>query len=96
MKRILKKDNKTIAITLRFWTNNVEIKEGGVSRTTAWDSGVAIMEKNDTKGIKHMVEPFDCPEDIAPLIKELFRKNKVYVVSNNRRPRVLSHKRRSK
>jgi hypothetical protein len=39
---------------------------------------------------------FQCPEDIIPAIKELFRKNNVFVVSNNRRPRILSHKRKSK
>lgn len=90
------KDNKTIAITLRFWTNDLEIKMDNKKRTSCWDSGMAIMEKNQTKGIHHSTAPFNCYEDILPLIKEMLRKNKVLVASSNSRPRVLSHKRKSK
>ncbi len=90
------RDNKTVAITLRFWTNNLEVVTDKHQKTACWDSGMAIMEQNDSKGIKHMVEPFNCYEDIIPLIKELLRKNRVLVVSANRLPRVLSHRRRKK
>lgn len=89
----MKKDNKTVAITLRFWTDNLNVNNGSVA---CWDSGAVIMEKNVTKGIKPTMVIFQCPEDIFPAIKEVFRINKVLVVSNSRRPRVLSHRRRSK
>lgn len=89
------KDNKMVAVTLRFWTNDLEIKMDNKKRTACWDSGMAIMEKNDTKKIKNMTAPFNCYEDILPLIKELFRKNKVLVASHSGKPRVLSHKRKS-
>lgn len=54
------KDNKTIAITLRFWTNDLEVVSGSKKQVACWDSGMAIMEKNDSKGIKHIVAPFNC------------------------------------
>jgi hypothetical protein len=46
----VKKDNKTIAVTLRFWTNNLKIQYpesgGGAGRKACWDGGVAILEAN--------------------------------------------------
>lgn len=93
------KDNKTIAVTLRFWTNDLKVECPGsawTAKAACWDSGMMIIEKNESKGIKHMLAPFNCPEDIMPLLKELFRKNHILVVSSSSRPRVLSHKRRVK
>jgi len=90
----MSKDNKTIAITLRFWTNDLKVLHHDQEKTVCWDSGMAIMEKNHGKGIKYSVLPFACYEDIVPLIKETFRKNKIAVVSDNKRPRVLSHRRK--
>ena len=63
------KDNKTIAITLRFWTNNLGVVSDAKKQTACWDSGMAIMEKNIAKSIKHSTAPFNCYEDILPLIK---------------------------
>ena len=86
-------NNKTIAITLRFWTNNLQVNSSH-GKAYCWDSGVAIIEANKAKGIA-AGKPLQiqCYEDIIPAIKELFRKNKILVVSSNRRPRILSPKR---
>lgn len=96
----MKKDNKTIAVTLRFWTNNLKIQYpesgGGAGQKVCWDGGVAILEANKEKGISGLQTPIQCYEDIIPAIKELFRKSGIMVVSDNRRPRILSHKRHSK
>ena len=92
----IQKDNKTIAVTLRFWTNNVKVAmKGKEIKAVCQDAGMMILEKNDEKGITYMAAPFNCPEDITPLLKELFRKNRIIVVSKSRRPRVLSHLRKS-
>lgn len=95
----MKKDNKTIAVTFRFWTNDLNIQYpnsgGGAGKKVCWDSGVAILEANKDKEISAHQIPIQCYEDIIPALKELFRKNGIVVVSSNRRPRILSHKRRS-
>lgn len=95
------KNKKMVAIALRFWTNEMELRLGKKEPkklvTTCWDSGMAQIEENQSKGIrKAKPQPFNCFEDIIPLIKELFRKNGVFVVSANRLPRVLSHRRKNK
>jgi len=93
----MSKDNKTVAITLRFWTNDLEVNHpvSKVSSKACWDGGVALIEANKEKGIVSRAEPIQCYEDILPAIKELLRKSKIVVVSGNKRPRILSHRRRS-
>ena len=93
------RDNKTIAVTLRFWTSDLKVSHlssGDVESKSCWDSGVAILEANKEKGISGLQLPIQCYEDIIPAIKELFRKNDILVVSSNRRPRILSHRRKTK
>ncbi|MFA6971810.1 MAG: hypothetical protein WC208_10465 [Gallionella sp.] len=96
----MKKDNKTIAITLRFWTSNIAVgfplnKIADYDKV-CWDFGMANLEANKKKGMRAINQPFNCYEDIIPVIKELLRKAGVVVVSDNRRPRILSHRRKSK
>lgn len=91
------KDNKTVAITMRFFTDNLKVELKGKQTTSCWDSGFMKIEQNKTKGIGPMKPlPFNCYEDIIPLMKEIFRKNRILVVSKNRKPRVLSAARRIK
>jgi hypothetical protein len=96
----MQKYNKTIAITLRFWTNDLKVEYpesgGNAGQKACWDSGMAILEANKEKGITSLEAVIQCYEDIIPAIKELFRKSGIIVVSTNRIPRILSHKRRSK
>ena len=94
-----KRDNKTIAVTLRFWTDDLQIQRPASGKSAGskvcWDSGVAILEANKGKGIGGRQTPIQCYEDVIPAIKELFRKSGILVASGNNRPRILSHKRRS-
>ena len=95
----VQKDYKTIGITLRFWTNDLKVIHPSSDQSeviACWDSGMAIIEANKKKVIHGMQIPFQCYEDIIPAVKELFRKNGILVASDNRRPRILSHKRRAK
>lgn len=92
----MKRERKMVVVSLHFWTNDLELHCGERRPTVVWDSGMAKIQRNDSKGITdNDTRPFNCFEDILPLIKELFRKNKVYVVSDNRMPRVLSPRRRT-
>ena len=91
------KDNKTLAIKIRFYTNDLHVTHDTIKTPTVacWDCGVALIEANKERGISANHCAVQCFEDIIPAIKELFRKAGVVVVSPNRRPRVLSHRRRS-
>ncbi|MBL7151893.1 MAG: hypothetical protein ISS89_04840 [Candidatus Omnitrophica bacterium] len=93
----VKRDNRTIGVTLRFWTDSVTLESPkGKRRTVCWDSGVAKIEANRSKDIEGIhPQPFQCLEDIVPLIKEIMRKQKIMMVSDNRRPRIMNPKRRS-
>jgi hypothetical protein len=88
------KVNKTLGITLRFFTNDVAVDKNGKKVLACWDLGCAAIEANKEKGIKAATVRFNCPEDIQPAIKELLRKSKIFMVSGNGLPRVLSHKRK--
>lgn len=94
----MKKDSKTIEMTLRFFTDNVLAESPiGKHRKVCWDCGMAYTKANKKLGIKSISgQPFQCLEDIIPLIKEIFRKQNILMISDNRRPRIMNPKRRSK
>jgi hypothetical protein len=57
------KDSETIAITLRFWTDNLPAKGGKKADITPmWSSGMAALEANKTKGLKAQARPFNSLE----------------------------------
>jgi len=91
-----KVSNKTLAVTLRFYTNDLEVKKDGKKSLACWECGSAILQANKEKGIKADAVHINCLEDIQPAIKELFRKAKVVMVSSNKKPRVLRPVRRKK
>lgn len=89
------KANKTIAVTIRFYTNDLGVSHHGKKSLACWDSGVALIEANKAKGISSAVTQIHCYEDVVPAIKELFRKAKIYVVSPSQRPRIYNHRRKN-
>lgn len=94
----MKKDSTTIEVTLRFFTDKVAVESPvGRNRIVCWDCGMAYTKSNKTIGIKSISgQPFQCLEDVVPLIKEIFRKQNILMVSENRRPRIMNPKRRSR
>ena len=88
------KNNKTIGITLRLWTNNLKVSKTNTKNTDlgynfCWDSGVIMLEANKEKGIKsENPTPINSFEDIIPTIKKLCRENKILIVSDNSKPRI--------
>lgn len=94
--RSKKAENKTVAVKLRFWTNNMKLETDGKPAIACWDCGVMDIEANTGKGIQSINPvPFNSLEDIIPLIQEIFREQHIFMVSACRRPRVLNADRKS-
>lgn len=92
----MKKDARMVVVNLRFWTNDLEVINENKKWAACWECGVAKLEPNKSKGILNdKPKPFNSFEDIIPLIREMFRKNKIVVVSKNRRPRIMNPKRKT-
>ncbi|MFW0862062.1 MAG: hypothetical protein ACKKL6_00540 [Candidatus Komeilibacteria bacterium] len=78
-----KEDNKTLAIKLRFWTNELPGRVGkDHKQTPCWSSGVAIIEANKTKKISSDSEVFNYMDDIPRAIKELMKRAKIALVED--------------
>lgn len=65
---------KTIRITIRFWTNNISKKPGYVVKKECWDKGVVNVGTNKAHGLKmgkpiHFNSFMDIPSKIARLLK---------------------------
>lgn len=74
----MKQDNKTIGITLRFFTNNLPDKVGsGNKQTPFWTVGTAALEGNATKGIKAQSVIFHSIEDIPAVLRKIMMKAKL-------------------
>jgi hypothetical protein len=82
------KNNKTLGLSVRFWTNSIENLEAeGRKRTACWDSGMVALEANREKQLMATTEPFDNIEDIPKAIKAVLRRSKILVVSDCKRGR---------
>ena len=79
----MKKDNKTIGITIRFFTNDLPDKVGGGKKQTPfWTCGNVHLEANRTKGIKTQDELFHYIDDIPRAIKVVLSKSKLVGVED--------------
>ena len=74
------KENKTIGITLRFWTNDLEVKHKGKNVNCCWDSGMAVTEANKLKGIQASITPFNSFSEIPNAINKAIKKQKILMV----------------
>lgn len=79
----MKKDNKTIGITIRFFTNDLPDHVGGKNQATPfWTCGNVHLEANKTKGIKPCDEMFNYFDDIPRAIKAVLSKSKLVAVED--------------
>ncbi|MCK4540029.1 hypothetical protein KAU09_02665 [Candidatus Parcubacteria bacterium] len=77
------KDNKTIAIKIRFWTNDLPEKIGRKNgQIPCWTSGNVSIEANRTKGIKAQNVIFHYLDDIPRAVREIMKKSKLTVVED--------------
>ena len=81
------KENKTLGITLRFWTNDLEVANKK-KVNSCWDSGMALVEANKSKGISAGSEPFNKFTEIEKAIEKLLRKQNIYMVKGSRTGRL--------
>lgn len=84
----MKTSNKTLAVTIRFWTTNLKVSLHGKPEEACWDFGTAILEANKDRNISADQEMLHCPADIVPAIKKLFRRAGILMVSKNLKPRI--------
>jgi len=79
----MKKDNKTIGITIRFFTNDLPGHVGSKKdQIPFWTCGNVHLEANRSKGIKPRDEMFNYFEDIPRAIKVVLSKSKLVAVED--------------
>lgn len=79
----MKKDNKTIGITIRFFANDLPSKVGKKkNQIPFWIRGNVHLEANQTKGVKSQNEMFNYFEDIPRAIKVVLSRSKLVAVED--------------
>ncbi len=79
----MKRDNKTIGITIRFFTNDLPDKVGSKNtKIPFWTCGNVHLEANQTKGIRTQDEMFNYFDDILRAIKVVLSKSRLVAVEN--------------
>jgi len=79
----MKKDDKTIAITIRFWANDLPDKVGKKkNQIPFWSAGNVHLHENKTKSVKSQNELFYFFDDIPRAIKEVMKKSKMVSVTD--------------
>ena len=79
----MKRDNKTIGVTIRFFTNDLPDYVGTKrDHIPFWTCGNVHLEANKTKGIKTRDEMFNYFDDIPRAIKVVLSKSKLVAVED--------------
>lgn len=79
----MKKDNKTIGVTVRFFTNDLPDRVGTKEdKVPFWTCGNVHLEANKTKGIRPQDEMFHYIEDIPRAIRTVLSKGKLAAVED--------------
>lgn len=81
---------KTIELTVRFWTNNISRRSGYIVRRECWDRGVVYVRKNLSHGISvdgHPI-PFNSLPDLANKVEEALFKRRIVLHLGSRSRRL--------
>lgn len=70
------KSNKTIGVTVRFFTDKLPEKMGN-NRTPFWTCGVVLLEANKAKGLSSQSKMFNYFDEIPAAIKEVLSRGKL-------------------
>jgi len=77
------KNNKTIGITIRFFTNSLPSRVGNDAKLIPfWTCGNVHLEANKSKGLRPQDEMFNYFEDIPRAIKTVLSKGKLVAVED--------------
>ena len=79
----MKKDCKTIGLTVRFFTTDLPDKIGkDPELTPCWSNGLVYIEANKEKGIKCFQKHFYNLDEIEDTIKLVLKKSKIGIFNN--------------
>ena len=79
----MKKDNKTIGVTVRFFTNDLPGRVGRRGeKTPFWTRGNVHLEANQIKKIKPQNEMFNYFDDIPRAIKIVLSRSRLVAVED--------------
>ena len=63
---------KTLEVTIRFWTDQIATKKNFIDPKHAWDFGVIYMHQNDTHGIEPASpKPFNSILDLTSVLSQV-------------------------
>lgn len=68
-----KNDSKMIRVAVKFWTNNTGTRD----KKVAWESGVAYLYANQSKGISQKMERFETLEEMPNAVKTVLKQGGV-------------------
>ncbi len=81
--------DKMIEVRIRFWTDNITEK-GKVVPRRAWDSGVVVMDRNDSHGIQPQYPtPFNSYLELPEVIAKVLVGHKVKLQRNRKSRKLL-------
>ena len=76
---------RTIEITVRFWTNELAGGKGSVLPKHAWPGGTVRMSRNETHGIKPKApRPFNSPMELPAVLEKVLIDHGVVLHLNRR------------
>lgn len=78
----MKKDNKTISLTVYFFTNDLPRRVG--DKTPFWPNGSIHLKANKTKGLKSQEAIFNSIENIPEVIKSVLSKGNLVVMPKSK------------
>jgi hypothetical protein len=81
----MKQDNKTVSLTIYFFTNNLPHKEGkDMDKIPFWPNGSIHLKANRTKGLKSQEAIFNSMEDIQSVIELVLKRGNLVVTKNSK------------
>ena len=77
----MNQDNKTIAVTIHFFTDNIAEEKGEVVPKVCWEKGTVSVRANKRHGIPATYAyNFNCKEDIPAAIEKAVREAQIKFV----------------
>ncbi|MCK4456298.1 MAG: hypothetical protein KAW39_01005 [Thermoplasmata archaeon] len=71
---------KTIELTVRFWTNDISRKENHIVPRVCWEHGMITLKKNESHGLAVKRKPFKSIAHLSRAVEELLKASNVEVL----------------